>query len=606
LAEALWHQAIALDPQEAQAHFNLGRLFFRRQRYDEAESRYRHAIALDPRNAGAHTNLGIVLSRRHQYDEAERCYRTALAIDGDNSAAHCNLGVLLARRGHDAAAESCYRHAIASDPRNYEAQSNLGALLARHGVLDEAEQRLCQAIALEPRHSAAHCNLALVLATRGKSDEAERSYRLAIELAPDRAEAYTNLGLLLERLNRDEEAERMQRQALCLNPTSAEIYSNLGNVLAKRGCDTEAEQCYREAIALSPLSPSGLTNLGSLLAARGKDSEAETCFRQAIAAAPEHPLSRLNLGYLLLGQGRLAEGWALHEARYAPNLANRPAIPPSLPFAQWQGEPLQGKSVVIWPEQGYGDEIQFCRFAPLLKEQGAATVTLVCKPALAPLMETLDGIDRVIAADPAFTEVGAHDYWTFPMSLPLRCNADLSNIPTRIPYLHALPDRIARWSARIPHGNKRVGLVWRGNARNPNDAHRSLPSLATLTPLWSLQQVHFVSLQTGPAASEARDQARQAYSELGSEIADFADTAAIVQQLDLLVCVDTAIAHLAGALGKPCWVLLPAHKTDWRWLRNREDSPWYPATMRLFRQRGAESWDSVIESVASALKTWLA
>jgi Flp pilus assembly protein TadD len=475
-------------------------------------------------------------------------------------------------------------------------------LLTNRKRYDEAEQCYRHALALEPAHAGAHCNLGVLLAARSQHDEAERMYRRAIELAPSSADAYTNLGLLLATCDRDEEAERLHRQALALEPESSAIWTNLANLLVKLGRNGEAEQSYKQAIALDPTSPIARTNLGALLADSSRADEAEQAFRQAIALAPDYPRARLNLGYLLLAQGRFAEGWQLHESRYREDLADRATHPPALPFPQWRGESPSGKSLLIWPEQGFGDEIQFCRFAPLLKQRGVRELTLVCKRPLEALMKTLDGVDRVINLDDASVAVPPHDYWTFPLSLPFHCDVELETIPAKTPYMHALPERIAHWAARVPRGGLRVGLVWQGNHRNPNDADRSLPHISTLAPLWSVPGVQFVSLQKGPAETEAREPPPdQPLVHLGAEIADFADAAAIIEQLELLICVDTAYAHLAGALAKPSWVMLPAHKTDWRWLQARTDSPWYPG-MRLFRQRERGAWGTVIEEVVDALR----
>ena len=601
-AQQWWRDAIALDPGSAQAHFNLGRLYSQRKNYAEAERCYREAIALQPGNAGAHGNLAILLLRRHAYDEAEQSYRAALDLDPRNADLHSNFGAMLAARKRDDDAESHYRRAIALDPRNAQAYSNLGALLANRKRHDEAEQCYRHALALEPSHAGAHTNFGLLLAARKQRDEAERMYRRAIELAPATADAYTNLGLLLDASDRDAEAEQLHRHALALEPESDAIWTNLANLLVKLGRNDEAEQSYRRAIALDPASPIALTNLGALLADGGHEDEAEAAFRHAIALAPDYPRAQLNLGYLLLAQGRLAEGWRLHELRYHDDLADRATHPPRLPFPQWQGESLSGKSLLIWPEQGFGDEIQFCRFAPLLKQRGARELTLVCKPPLESLLRTLDGVDRVLNLDDAAVAVPPHDYWAFPLSLPFRLGVELDTIPATTPYLRALPERVARWAVHIPRDGLRVGLVWQGNHRNPNDTDRSLPNVAVLALLWSVPGVRFVSLQKGPAEDQAREPpADQPLVHLGSDIGDFADAAAIVHQLDLLICVDTAFAHLAGALAKPCWVLLPAHKTDWRWLQQRADSPWYP-TLRLFRQRDREEWEPVIGEVAGALR----
>jgi hypothetical protein len=239
---------------------------------------------------------------------------------------------------------------------------------------------------------------------------------------------------------------------------------------------------------------------------------------------------------------------------------------------------LAGKSLLVWQEQGLGDEIQFCRYLPLLKEQGAARITQICKAPLKSLMGTLEGVDTVMTCDET-SNVATHDYWIRLLSIPLYCKTDLAGIPARIPYLHASPDRMAHWSGRLPQSGFRVGLVWKGSGKHPNESNRSLQGLAALAPLWSVPGVKFVSLQKGLGEDEGKNPPNeQPLVHLGSEIADFADVAAIVAQLDLVITIDTAVAHLAGALAKPCWVLLPASRTDWRWLHERQDSPWYPGS----------------------------
>jgi ADP-heptose:LPS heptosyltransferase len=266
---------------------------------------------------------------------------------------------------------------------------------------------------------------------------------------------------------------------------------------------------------------------------------------------------------------------------------------------------LAGKTLVVWPEQGFGDYIQFARYFPLLKQRGLARLTVCCSAILAPLLRTAEGVDAVISED---ADLGDHDYWTFPLSLALRCKAEddlrLDTIPARLPYLHALPERSQRWQPELEKTGFKVGLVWKGAAGHKNDAHRSLPSLEVLAPLWDAPNVHYFSLQKGQGESEAEAAAAAGHLvHLGATIADLGDTAAIVAQLDLVICVDTAIAHIAGALGKRCWVLLPALGCDWRWYRERGDSPWYPGVMRLFRQRQSGEWSETIALMATALRT---
>jgi hypothetical protein len=427
-------------------------------------------------------------------------------------------------------------------------------------------------------------------------------------LNPGSAEAYTNLGLLLESEKEFIEAEQCHRTAIGLMPDSAEIHANFANLLATLERTEEATRAYQQAILLRPDSAITLSNFGVLLAYNRQDVEAENCFRQALALTPNYPLARLNLAMLLLAQGRLAEGWPLHEARYHPDLPAPDAPMPDLPYEQWQGQSLVGKSLLVWPEQGHGDLIQFCRYLPILKEQGAAHITLMCRPALITLMQTLEGVDAVISSDDAIDLNRHYDFWTLPMSLPLHCHTTLDSIPARIPYLNVPESHVAAWSSRLPTSDRKlqVGLVWRGNPMHANDAKRSLPSLSTLAPLWMVDDVQYISLQIAHTDAQTSElaNARQLIN-VAPDIHDFFDTAAILKQLDLLITVDTAVAHLAGALGQRCWVMLPTYRTDWRWMRERCDSPWYPGGMRLFRQAPHQSWCDVVADVASSLREFV-
>ncbi len=418
----------------------------------------------------------------------------------------------------------------------------------------------------------------------------------ALQMAPDFAEAYANLGLLLERQGRLEAAEANYRRSIALKPGYAETHLNLGALLANQKRFDEAEAAYKQSIALRPNAPAGWSNLGALYACMKREDEAEQCYRTGLALDATHAGTRFNLGYLLLRQGRFEEGWHCLEARnwYA-------ALAAHLTCPRWQGEALMGKSLLIGYEAGHGDMIQFCRYAALLKAQGAGAITLICHPGLKTLLATLDGVDTVIAYDEQIPTSG-WDYWTPLLNLPYYCKTRLDTIPANIPYLQAASDRIAHWSALVPQDGLRVGLAWKGNPQFENNADRSLPSLAVLTPLGAIAGVHFISLQKGAGEDEAAHPPHELpLRHLGSQLQDFADTAALVMHLDLVICVDTAVAHLAGALGQPCWVLLPDYKTDWRWLTNRSDSPWYPGVMRLFRQSRMGEWADVVADVAAAL-----
>jgi Tfp pilus assembly protein PilF len=444
-----------------------------------------------------------------------------------------------------------------------------GHALEAEGRLDEAMQRYLNAIRLAPNPARAHLNHGNVLLLKGDLKGALDAFRAAIKHKPDYAGAYYNMGNALLGNGQFDEAVASYRRALEIDPDYAEVHCALG-------------------VALKEL---------------GQLDGAAASFQKALEINPDLVEAHLNLGSLLLSQGRYVEAWPEYEARYDPSYSGRQSIPPNLPFPQWQGEPLAGKSIVVWPEQGFGDEIQFARYFPMLKALNVSHLTLVCKPPLKALLEKVEGVDVMVPLSEA-ASLPFHDYWTFPMSLPQRFSTTVETIPARLPYLSAPPERLNRWRNRLPTGGLKVGLVWKGNtAPNPQ---RSLPGLSTLAILWSVPGVTFISLQKGPGEDEAATPPTgQPILHLGSDILDFADTAAIVAQLDLVICIDTAIAHLVGALNKPCWVLLPAIGIDWRWLHERTDSPWYPGVMRLFRQIKSDDWSATIGEVAQALKTWV-
>jgi lipoprotein NlpI len=430
----------------------------------------------------------------------------------------------------------------------------------------------------------------------GDISGAETCFRKAIQVAPDFAEAYANLGLLQDKQGMLEDAEICYRRSIALNPSFSENYLNLGVLLAKLKRFNEAASAYKQAISLKPHSPAGWSNLGVLHACMKHEEEAEQCYRTAIFLDESYTTARFNLSYLLLRQGRLAEGWQCLEARHwYKDLSVHFTCP------RWQGEPLIGKSILISHEAGLGDVIQFCRYATLLKSQGVKSITLICHPALKNLFTELEDVDIVIDFNEPIP-ASDRDFWTPLLSIPFYCKTRLDSIPAKIPYLRAPLNSIEKWAPLIPKAKLRAGLVWKGNALFENDADRSLPSLAVLAPLWSVADIKFIGLQKGAGEDDAAcNYESLPLTNLGPQLEDFADTAAVIACLDLVICVDTAVAHLAGALGKPCWVLLPDYKTDWRWLKDRTDSPWYPNSMRLFRQSSMGDWTTVVNEVVVAL-----
>jgi Flp pilus assembly protein TadD len=431
---------------------------------------------------------------------------------------------------------------------------------------------------------------------QGQLAAAESGFRAALALAPGMAEALANLGLLQERAGIPDAAESYYRQALAVDPDSLQVQLNLGVLLTARKRFGEAELMYLQALALEPESAAAWSNFGVLLACMQRDSEAEECYRSALELDENYARARFNLAYILLRQGRFEEGWQCLEARDSDQIYAH-----HFNFPRWQGQALAGKSVLIGFEAGHGDMIHFCRYAQILKSMGARQIGLICHPALKRLFASLPGVDQLFDFNQELPASG-WDYWTPPMSLPYYCQTRLETIPAPIPYLVAQAQCIAAWAQRLPSDNLcklRVGLAWQGNPRFENDADRSLASIALLRPLMDVSGVQFVSLQKG----QGQDQLPCEGFELlpyGAELDDFADTAALIANLDLVISVDTAVAHLAGAMGKTCWLLLPDYRADWRWLTDRPDTPWYPQ-MRLFRQSHRGAWPSVIATVAAAL-----
>lgn len=428
---------------------------------------------------------------------------------------------------------------------------------------------------------------------------AETCFRQAVKIAPDFAEAYANLGLVLDKKLDTDAAEICYRRSIELDPAYSQTHLNLGVLCAGKKRFAEAEAAYKQAIALSPASPVGWSNLGVLYACMKRETEAGECYRRALSLDDSYRTARFNFSYLLLRQGRFEEGWKCLEARnwYA-------ALAAHLDCPRWQGESVFGKSILISYEAGHGDVIQFCRYADVLKAQGAAAITMICHPPLKALLAGMESVNAVISFDEQIPASG-WDFWVPLLSIPYLCNTRIDSIPARIPYLAAPRDLAEKWAGLLPKNGLRVGLVWKGSTQFENDADRSLPSLEVLAPLGSVAGVSFISLQKGAGEEEAMQPPHGLnLTHIGSQLTDFADTAAAVMNLDLVICVDTAVAHLAGALGKPCWVLLPDYKTDWRWLTERADSPWYPGTMRLFRQPAMGGWSSVVDRVVAALEQW--
>jgi Tfp pilus assembly protein PilF len=598
-AEAGYRQILARNGGHADALHLLGVIYQHKGDPSEAETLIRRALALKPDFADAHFNLGNLLQGINRLPGAESAYRRALELRPNFADAHINLGNMLKQADRPAEAEACYRSALELSPGSADAANNLGVLLKVAKRWHEAESAYRHALAVRPGFADAHHNLGVLLQESNRAIEAEVHYRRAFELRPESANACGNLGNVLKELDRMPEAEECYRRALELSPDSAIGCNNIGVLFMETKRGQEAESAYRRALSMRPDFVEAHQNLGVLLQETDRAAEAEALYLRALEMDPDNPELHYNYASLLLLTGELARGWQEYEYRWKTknNIHRREYAQPL-----WLGNAeLAGKSILLHAEQGLGDTLQFVRYAPLLAARGA-TVYLAVQPPLKSLAASCAGVDAVFAygeASPPF------DYQCPLMSLPLACNTVLETIPAEIPYLASSPSSNARWQEKL--GDKtalRVGLTWAGNPRKHLPLVRRLDRQRSihfdqLRPLLEVPGVEFFSLQFGDEAV-AQLCGNPRVIDFTAEIPDFQNTAALIGHLDLVISVDTSVVHLAGALGKPVW-LLNRYNTCWRWLTNREDSPWYP-TVRIFRQPSLGDWNSVIGNVKRALE----
>ena len=597
-AEASCRRAIGLDPAYPVAHGTLGTVLRLGGRLEEAELSCRAAIDLDPALVASHCQLGQILAARGRPDQAAESFRAALRLAPGLLDAHLGLAAVLRELGRMGEVEPCLRQALRLVPGDPELHNLLGVTLRSLARPAEAEACYHAALRLAPDFAEAHNNLGRVLSELGRHDEAEARYRAALRLKPDYAEAHSNLGAALLEQGRAVEAEECQHRALRLAPDFAEAHFNLGSALLAQGRTEAAEGRYLEAVALKPGYADAHFNLGAIRFEQHRLAEAEASYQTALAHQPVHARAHFNLGHLLLLAGRLEEAWPHYHWRIEAHGAGRRDF--LQPF--WEGGSLGDGVLLLHAEQGLGDTLQFCRYAPILARR-AKLVFEVPAPLLPLLDSNLSGIARIVAAGDALPPFDAH----LPLlSAPRVVGTDLATIPAEIPYLAADPQRCAFWRRRmVGLDGLRVGLVWAGGSGpgQPGAAavdQRRSAMLEQLSPLADIEGVHFLSLQKGkPAAQALSPPGGMVLHDFTGELADFADTAALVDGLDLVISVDTAVAHLAGALGKPVW-LLNRFDSCWRWLQDRNDSPWYPS-LRQFRQPAAGDWASVITEVKTAL-----
>ena len=524
--------------------------------------------------------------------EAEVLLERVLAAVPDQPQALHMLAIVMHHLGRGTGGLELMRRAIDLRPDDAGLRSNLGAMLAGSGDLEAGIVELRRAIVLNPDLADGHNNLANGLKRQGNTEEAMIEYRKAIACRSDYAEAHNNLGAALHEKGRFDEALAELAQAIRIRAGYPEAHNNMGNVLQDLGRPEEAIQSYRKAITARPKYADAHYHLGVALRSLNRLGEAMTEFRTALELRPMYAEALWAVGFLMLLQGDFHNGWRALEARL--QLSYKPLLF-DLAESAWDGSSLQGKTILVYGEQGLGDNIQFIRYVAMVRARGG-NVVIACPSPLKRLIQTSFGIEHIATErDP----VPLGDVRIAMLSLPRIFQTTLETIPAQVPYLGVIPALAERWRQRLASVPERfkVGLVWAGNRLHLNDRNRSVP-LADFAAIARLPGVRLISLQKGSASADIVT-AGVDILDWTAELSDFADTAALVANLDLVISVDTAVAHLAGAMAKPTWTILP-FAPDWRWMLNRADSPWYP-TMRLFRQPAPNDWATPLRLITEEL-----
>ncbi len=628
-AESLCREALAVDGNNAEALHLFGVIAHRGGRNDIALEYVRRAVAADSSMASFQNTFGYLLRVRGQYPEAIDALQSAIGLQNDYADAHNNLGIAYAESGDLEAAEAAYIEALRYRPNFPEVQNNLGNLLYRIGRIDDSLIAYAAATELRPDYAEAHANRGDASASQGKNEEALEAYRKAAEAAPNWPTAWFKLGNVLFQGNDFERALIAHQRSVDLNPNHLRGLTNLGATLEKLGRYEDAATVLRHALVLAPEDVSGLKNLGHVILKLGHVGEGLHLLRRASELAPDDPDAHYTLGNALLRMERLQEalacyarvrelqpstarayfapasvllmsgqykdGWAAYESRfdmaaYKPNVKN-------VHERLWNGEALDGRRLLVHVEQGFGDTLQFARYVPLLRERiGDGKIFMLCEPELHRILETLEGVDEFyqLRSDATVT----FDLQVPLMSLPHRFGTTLETVPNKTPYVKVPPGTKAKIRRR-KDTKLSVAFVWAGRPTHSDDKFRSC-TVNWFAGLFDIPGIDFYGIQWGPRAVELEPHLkRENVFSMTDKLTDFAETAAIIDQVDLVIAIDTAVAHLAGALGKPVWTLLP-FGGEWRWLFRREDTPWYP-NMRLFRQPILGDWRLVFQRIGAAL-----
>lgn len=529
--------------------------------------------------------------------EAERLYRQFLLSQPDEPEILNKLGAALAGQGKLNESASILRQALEIDPNLADAAGNLGNVLLIQGDLNEAIKLFNHALKIDPNSIGAHISLGNSLMKQKKFDEAATSYRSALAIDSDFVPAHNGLGAALLSLGQLDEAEIAFGEALDLDPRNAEAYCNIGNLWRNSGNLEKAVESLQRALEIQPGLIEAHINLGNALKSLGDTEGSLESYKNALAIDLKNPETHWNYAQMLLLKGRFKEGWPEYEWR--SQCSEFQSMNFSAEGPKWDGDDLNGKSVLLHAEQGLGDTIQFIRFASVIAEQGGE-VMVECPPAISWLVQTAPGVRMANKIDRSVP----CDFQTSLTSLPHILKIEEETIPAEVPYFSVNTDWAENWGKKLGDEGFRVGINWQGNPSYKADGNRSM-ALRFFEPLAKIPSVRLISLQKKNGLEQLQSlPAGMIVETLGDDFDEgpdaFIDTSAVMMNLDLIITSDTSVAHLAGALARPVWTLLP-FVPDWRWMLDRDDSPWYPS-MRLFRQETVGDWVGVFANVEKALR----
>jgi len=589
-------KVITCCPNHPTAHYNLGFSNQQLNRLDEAEKNYKKALAVNSGYIDAINNLGVICHSLGKKEEAREYYKKVLSVEKENSKAFNNMGNLESSLGNYSEAELYYTKSIAIDPDNAIYSLNLSDCYIKQKRLDAAVGVLQNLIIKKPGYYQAYNSLGAIFLRQKKYEDADELFHRAIKLKEDFWEAYQNLGHCYEKMNMNSEAVLTYKQALEINKDNSGAKIKLSNIYLQEGRYSESEEYLEDLNKDDQLKALSYTNLGVSKLKQGKIDEAIEYTVKALQENDQLAITHYNYSHALLLQGNFIEGWNEYEWRkLMDNFELRNFSKPVL-----IDENIYGKKVLVCCEQGLGDSIHFVRYLPMLKKMGAYVI-FECDPRLTDILSDCEGIDQFIVRDGKNEPSVEYDFYTYLLSLPLYFKTESQNIPVKNPYININKSKIDDWSKIIAvNGNINVGIVWAGNPKHTNDKNRSC-DLQNFTELFEIPHTKYFSLQKGKGLEQIDKIQSHFINNLDSQLTSFEETAAAIMNLDLLISVDTSVAHLAGALGKNVWIMLP-FLPDWRWQLERSDSPWYPSA-RLFRQTDEKKWNSIIQEIKSELMT---